>query len=135
MPRRARRRCSSCSATDPTGTAADGTPQVETSFVGGAEPGRTYASPAGDLSISFEEVTAYSGVIVKRDPGASIVWVSFLLLIVGLSLTFYFPRRRVWAPARADGELRLVDRADRYVDVRREFGRLLDDLVARRRPA
>ena len=32
-----------------------------------------------------------------------------------------------------DGELRLVARADRYVDLRREFGRLLEDLVARRR--
>ncbi len=117
----------------PAGTAADGTPQVETSFVGGAEPGRTYASPAGDLSISFEKVTAYSGVIVKRDPGASIVWVSFLLLIVGLALTFYFPRRRAWALLAPSGEVRLVYRADRYVDVRREFGSLLEDLVARRR--
>ena len=33
-------------------------------------PGRTYAAPASDLAITFEEVTAYSGVIVKRDPGA-----------------------------------------------------------------
>jgi cytochrome c biogenesis protein len=119
----------------PTGTAPDGSLQVETTFVGGAEPGRTYATPAGDLSIAFEEVTAYSGVIVKRDPGASIVWISFLLLIVGLSLTFYFPRRRVWAHLAPSGELRLVARADRYVDLRREFGRLLEDLVARRGPA
>ncbi len=119
----------------PVGTAADGTLQVETTFVGGAEPGRTYASPSGDLSIAFEEVTAYSGIIAKRDPGASIVWASFLLLIAGLSLTFYLPRRRVWARLAPSGELSLVARADRYVDLRREFGRLLEDLVARRRPA
>jgi hypothetical protein len=30
------------------------------------------------------------------------------------------------------GELRIVARSDRYVDLEREFGRLLDDLVARR---
>jgi len=96
------------------------------------EPGRTYATPAGDLAIAFEQVTAYSGVVVKRDPGAPIVWVSFLLLILGLSLTFYLPRRRAWARLDPSGELRLVARADRYVDLRREFGRLLDDLVARR---
>ncbi|MCU0477681.1 MAG: cytochrome c biogenesis protein ResB [Chloroflexi bacterium] len=119
----------------PIGGAPDGELQVETTFVGGAEPGRTYATPSGDLSIAFEEVTAYSGVIVKRDPGASIVWISFALLIVGLSLTFYFPRRRVWAHLAPSGELRLVARADRYVDLRREFSRLLEDLVARRRPA
>jgi len=61
------------------------------------------------------------------------VWLSFLLLIVGLSITFYFPRRRVWARVAPDGEVRLVARADRYVDLRREFGALLGDLVARRR--
>ncbi len=118
-----------------TGEDAAGGPVVETMFVGGAAPGRTYVVDASDLRITFENVTAYSGVIVKRDPGASIVWVSFLFLIVGLALTFYFPRRRVWARLAGDGELRLVARADRYVDLRREFGRLLEDLVARRRPA
>ena len=37
--------------------------------------------------------------------------------------------------SRPDGELRIVGRADRYVDFEREFGRLLDDLVAVRRRA
>ncbi len=119
----------------PGGTAPDGSPQVETTFVGGAEPGRTYAAPSGDLSVTFQQVTAYSGIVVKRDPGAPIVWIAFLLLITGLSLTFYFPRRRVWALLAPSGELRLVARADRYVDLRREFGRLLEDLVARRHTA
>ena len=36
---------------------------------------------------------------------------------------------------RSDGRLGLVWRSDRYVNVEREFGRLLDDLVAARRPA
>jgi hypothetical protein len=63
------------------------------------------------------------------------VWLSFVLLVAGLSLTFYFPRRRVWARLAPNGELRLVARADREVDLRREFTRLLEDLVARRRPA
>ena len=118
-----------------TGEDAAGGPVVETMFVGGATPGRTYVVDASDLRITFEKVTAFSGVIVKRDPGASIVWVSFFLLIVGLALTFYFPRRRTWTRLDPSGELRLVARADRYVDLRREFGRLLEDLVARRRPA
>jgi len=112
---------------------AAGGPLVETLFVGGAAPGRSYVVETSDLRITFEKVSAFSGVIVKRDPGASIVWGSFLLLIVGLSLTFYFPRRRTWARLAPSGELRLVARADRYVDLRREFGRLLEDLVARRR--
>jgi cytochrome c biogenesis protein len=117
------------------GAGAGGGPRVETTFVGGATPGRTYVVDASDLRITFEKVSAFSGVIVRRDPGASIVWVSFLLLIAGLALTFYFPRRRTWARLDPSGELRLVARADRYVNLRREFGRLLEDLVARRRPA
>ena len=115
------------------GEDAAGSPRVETVFVGAAAPGRTYVVETSDLRITFEKLSAFSGVIVKRDPGASIVWGSFLLLIVGLSLTFYFPRRRTWARLAPSGELRLVARADRSVDLRREFGRLLEDLVARRR--
>ncbi|HSW41131.1 MAG TPA: cytochrome c biogenesis protein ResB, partial [Patescibacteria group bacterium] len=78
-------------------------------------------------------MTAFSGVVVKRDPGAMVVWGSFVLLIVGLSLTFYFPRRRTWARLAPSGELHIVARADSYVDLRREFGKLLEDLVGRRR--
>ena len=115
------------------GEDAAGLPLVETTFVGGASPGGTYTVETADLRITFEGVSAYSGVIAKRDPGAAIVWVSFALLIAGLVLTFYFPRRRVWARLAPSGELCLVPRVDRQVDLRREFGSLLEDLVARRR--
>ena len=66
----------------------------------------------------------------RRRAGASFI----LLLIIGLAITFYLPRRRIWARIAPSGELRLVARSDRYVDLEREFGRLLDDLVARRKP-
>lgn len=78
------------------------------------------------------DVGAYSGIVVKRDPGAPIVWTSFFLLVTGLLITFYLPRRRVWARLGPHAELRIVARSDRYVDVRREFGGLLADLAARR---
>lgn len=48
------------------------------------------------------------------------------------SPSFYFPRRRARARLAPSGELSLVARADRYVDLRREFGRLLEDVVSRR---
>ena len=62
-------------------------------------------------------------------------WAAFGFLIVGLLITFWMPRRRVWGRLEADGRLALVVRADRYVDVGREFGRFLDDLVAARNAA
>ena len=73
-------------------------------------------------------------LIAKSDPGQGIVWTAFGSLILGLLITFYLPRRRVWARVGTDGELRIVGRSDRYVDFEREFGDLLDDLV-RSRPA
>ena len=69
-------------------------------------------------------------LIAKRDPGQGFVWTAFLSLIVGLGITFYLPRRRIWARVGPGGDLAIVARSDRYVDVEREFGALLDDLVA-----
>ena len=89
--------------------------------------------PAGlDFSIGVRSFSDYVLLIAKKDPGQGIVWTAFLLLIVGLAITFYLPRRRIWARLAPSGEVRLVARSDRYVDLEREFGRLLDDLVARR---
>ncbi len=92
------------------------------------------AVPAGaDFSIAFADVSAYTLLIAKKDPGAPIAWLAFGLLIVGLLVTFWMPRRRVWARIGADGRAALAFRADRYVDVGREFGGLLHDLAAARR--
>ena len=60
------------------------------------------------------------------------MWGAFGFLISGILITFWMPRRRVWARLDGDGRLSLVVRADRYVDVGREFGRVLDDLVKAR---
>jgi cytochrome c biogenesis protein ResB len=72
-------------------------------------------------------------LIAKHDPGQGIVWLAFASLITGLVITFWLPRRRVWARVDRDGHLSLVGRFDRYVDFVGEFGRLVDDLVALRR--
>ena len=60
------------------------------------------------------------------------MWLAFACLIAGITITFYLPRRRVWTRLTPDGRLGIVWRSDRYVDVEREFGGLLDDLVAAR---
>jgi cytochrome c biogenesis protein len=89
--------------------------------------------PGGtDFSISFAGVSQYTLLIAKKDPGAYIAWLAFVLLIVGLLITFWMPRRRIWGRLTADGGLALTVKMDRYVDVGREFGRFLDDLVTAR---
>ena len=80
--------------------------------------------------IRWDGIGAWSGMVVRRDPGQPLIWVAFSLLIVGLVLTFYFPRRRAWARIE-DGRIGLAFLADRYVDKDREFGQLRDEVVER----
>jgi cytochrome c biogenesis protein len=119
----------------PNGTNPDGTTRYDAAFVGGVEAGGTLAPPAADFTIALREIGAYTGIVARRDPGQGIVWLAFGFLIAGLVLTFYFPRRRVWARIDRSGELRLAWASDRYVPVRRELGGLIGDLVAARPPA
>ena len=114
------------------GTNPDGTPDVVRGIPVAVVNGESADMAGVDLSLSLRGFSQYTLLIAKRDPGQGIVWAAFLSLIVGLAITFYLPRRRVWARLRRDGRLDLVGRADRQVDFDREFGGLIDDLVAAR---
>ncbi|MEP7379029.1 MAG: cytochrome c biogenesis protein ResB [Chloroflexota bacterium] len=83
-------------------------------------------------TIGWAQASAYTGMVIKRDPGQSFIWIAYLSLILGLALSFYFPRRRVWARLAGD-RLEIAMAAERYVDVDREFDRLKDELSARLR--
>ena len=54
-----------------------------------------------------QQASAYTGMVIKRDPGQGTIWIAYLSLISGLVLSFYFPRRRVWARL-ADGRLEVA---------------------------
>ena len=114
------------------GRESDGSPRIQELTPIALAAGEAQVPPGLDFSVGLKRFTEYTLLIAKNDPGQGIVWSAFVLLIIGLSITFYLPRRRIWARLDPAGELRLVARSDRYVDVEREFGRLLDDLVARR---
>ena len=81
---------------------------------------KTDPATTGGFTIRWSGAAAWTGMVVKADPGAGIVWVAFASLISGLVLTFYFPRRRVWARV-VDGRVGLVLRGERYVAVDREL--------------
>ena len=116
------------------GTASDGSPRIEelSGSLVAVAAGEARVAPDLDFSVGLKGFSDYTLIIAKKDPGQGIVWTAFASLIVGLAITFYLPRRRIWARLTPAGELGLVARSDRYVDLEREFGRLLDDLVARR---
>jgi len=116
------------------GKAADGTPIEDLYQAVDLHRGDAKVSRDLDLSIGLTDFGRFTLLIAKRDPGQGLVWVAFGLLIAGITITFYRPRRRVWTRLAPDGRLGIAWRSDRYVDVEREFGRLLDQLVAVRKP-
>ena len=118
-----------------TGQESDGTPKVDYLSPIAVAAGEAQVPQGLDFSVGVRRFTDYTLIIAKKDPGQGIVWSAFAFLIAGIAISFYLPRRRIWARLNPEGSLAIVARSDRYVDVEREFGRLLDDLVARRRVA
>jgi cytochrome c biogenesis protein len=113
----------------------DGTPIAENFTALALAKGETGVARDIGLTVELRDVGEYTLLIAKRDPGQGLVWLAFGLLIAGITITFYLPRRRVWTRLAPDGRLGIVWRSDRYIDVEREFGRLLDQLIAARRTA
>jgi len=114
------------------GQESDGSPKLDMLTPVALTAGEAQVPPGLDFSIGVRRFSDYTLIIAKKDPGQGIVWTAFASLIIGLSITFYLPRRRIWARLSPAGELGLVARSDRYVDLEREFGRFLDDLVRSR---
>jgi hypothetical protein len=85
---------------------------------------------AGGYAITWDRAGAWTGMVIKNDPGAPVIWSAFLFLIVGLCLTFYFPRRRAWVRLDAEG-VHVAVIADRYVDADRELRGVVEELRIR----
>jgi cytochrome c biogenesis protein len=116
------------------GTNPDGTPRAENFTPLALAKGETGVARDVGLTVELRGVDEYTLLIAKRDPGQGLVWLAFACLIAGITITFYRPRRRVWTRLTPGGQLGIVWRSDRYIDVEREFGRLLDQLVGARAP-
>ena len=109
---------SSCSAATPTasamvivlpyrviGTDADGNPIAE--HLPGRRPARRATRRCRRTSTCVG-LTGFGRVHAahrQEGPGQGIVWAAFVCLITGITITFYLPRRRVWARLGADGRL------------------------------
>ncbi len=50
----------------------------------------------GNRIYTFVGRKNFTGLIVRKDPGADFIWLATGLLLFGLVVTFYFPRRRIW---------------------------------------
>ena len=68
-----------------------------------------------DYSVTFNRESKYTGLTVVRDHGAPWVWVGSILIVVGMTMTFGFKHRRIWARVipTEDGTLLQVASSDR----------------------
>ena len=113
------------------GLVAGASGSTQTTFMQSLSPGQT-SDPAstGGYTISWTATSAFSGLVVRRDPGQMLIWIAFILMVGGTVLTFYFPRRRVWVRLLPD-RTQVAMLTDRYVDAPRELREVLQDLRPR----
>lgn len=88
------------------------------------------ATKVGQHTFTFVREQQFTGMIVRRDPGAPIVWVGFTLLVVGTCMTMFFRHQRLWVRVTEDEQGTLVRMAS---PDRRDSGftRFVTDLVER----
>ena len=80
-------------------TGADGAPYL---FITGLDPDGAILEPSvayvasNDYVYRFDGQVQASGVNIRRDPGDTFIWVAVGMAVIGLCITFYVPRRRLW---------------------------------------
>jgi cytochrome c biogenesis protein ResB len=55
----------------------------------------------GAYEYSFEGQREFAGITVRRDRGSTLIWIATGTFLLGLALTFYTPRRRLWGKIAA----------------------------------
>jgi cytochrome c biogenesis protein ResB len=118
-----------------TETASEGTAVAPAASAGppeltivGVQPQALALRPGGKVEVggyeySFVGQREFAGIQVKRDRGDYLVWAGVGLLLAGLMVTFWVPRRRLWAkitPARTQ----LAGQAGHLVKFEREMAEM-----------
>jgi cytochrome c biogenesis protein len=55
----------------------------------------------GRYQYTFGGQREFAGLTVRRDPGSTFIWIATGTFLLGLALTFYTPRRRLWGKITA----------------------------------
>ncbi len=71
----------------------------------------------------------FTGLTVRRDPGATLFWLALVLGIGAMSVTFFVPRRRIWAKVTPQQTF-LAGLAGHGVHLRGEFQKFARDVGA-----
>lgn len=104
----------------------DGTPYL--TILGATGNDALYLFPGRPVVVdgreyTFEGPREFAGISVRRDRGDTLIWVATGLLLAGLLITFYVPRRRLWVRATAE-EIRIASLAEKSGGFEEEMRRL-----------
>jgi cytochrome c biogenesis protein len=84
------------------------------------------------FSLDEIESVAYTGLQVSMDPGVNFVFIGFIIIIIGLLLTFFTSHRRFWirvASEKGDVKISVTGKANKNpVGMERELDRLIGKL-------
>ena len=83
---------------------------------------KTWSSVDG-FAFTFIERVEGSGIDVRRDPGDTFIWIAIVLGLLGLSITFYIPRRRLWV-SLTRGRIFIAGIAPRSIRLDRELRKI-----------
>lgn len=81
---------------------------------------------AGDLVYRFVAQKPFVGIEVTKDRGESLIWIGSALLVLGLCVTLWVPRRRIWARIDAEGA-RMAGNGPRLANLPAELASLVAD--------
>jgi cytochrome c biogenesis protein ResB len=81
------------------------------------------SSVLGDYQYTFLGQREFAGIQVRRDRSDNLIWGGAGLLLLGLGITFYVPRRRLWAKITGDRTY-LAGVAGYRGDFRRDMAKL-----------
>lgn len=106
-------------------------------FVSGIEQGDVTTLPVNEpvpnsdgYTYTFRGQLEASGVSVRRDPGDTFIWVAVGMAIVGLAITFYVPRRRLWVKIE-NGRVQMAGIAEKTARFSREMRQMGAQLGSR----
>lgn len=61
-----------------------------------------HATGDSDYSFKFVSTVYYTGLQISSDSGISIVWAGCLIMVIGMSLSFYLSYKRIWVNISGD---------------------------------
>jgi len=91
-------------------------------------PGQEFVN-TGNFSYVFGGRVEAAGINIRRDPGDTFIWLAVGMAMVGLGITFYVPRRRLWAKVTPNRVL-FAGIAERTTRFDRELRKMSDELEA-----